>query len=96
MRGLQLQQETTGTLHRPKNNKQRTREHTDTMQALSLLLAYFGKAYWSNGSWENATTRVANGVSDSMDRLKAIGNGQVPLCAATAWRMLIARLECRQ
>jgi DNA (cytosine-5)-methyltransferase 1 len=24
----------------------------------------------------------------SMDRLKAIGNGQVPLCAATAWRYL--------
>jgi hypothetical protein len=23
-----------------------------------------------------------------MDRLKAIGNGQVPLCAATAWRIL--------
>jgi hypothetical protein len=23
-----------------------------------------------------------------VDRLKAIGNGQVPLCAATAWRML--------
>jgi hypothetical protein len=22
------------------------------------------------------------------DRLKAIGNGQVPLCAATAWRIL--------
>jgi hypothetical protein len=23
-----------------------------------------------------------------MDRLKAIGNGQVPLCAAVAWRIL--------
>jgi hypothetical protein len=23
-----------------------------------------------------------------VDRLKAIGNGQVPLCAATAWRAL--------
>jgi hypothetical protein len=23
-----------------------------------------------------------------MDRLKAIGNGQVPLCAAAAWRIL--------
>jgi hypothetical protein len=23
-----------------------------------------------------------------VDRLKAIGNGQVPLCAATAWRIL--------
>jgi hypothetical protein len=25
---------------------------------------------------------------DRVDRLKAIGNGQVPLCAATAWRIL--------
>jgi len=36
--------------------------------------------------------RVANGVADAMDRLKAIGNGQVPLCAATAWRLLNERL----
>jgi hypothetical protein len=27
-------------------------------------------------------------VAAGMDRLKAIGNGQVPLCAATAWRIL--------
>ena len=32
--------------------------------------------------------RVADGVAARMDRLKAIGNGQVPLCAATAWRIL--------
>jgi len=32
--------------------------------------------------------RVANGVASRMDRLKAIGNGQVPAVAATAWRFL--------
>lgn len=32
--------------------------------------------------------RVADGVVARVDRLKAIGNGQVPLCAATAWRIL--------
>lgn len=32
--------------------------------------------------------RVADGVDARVDRLKAIGNGQVPLCAATAWRIL--------
>ena len=37
--------------------------------------------------------RVANGVADRLDRLKAIGNGQVPLCAATAWRLLKERLD---
>ena len=32
--------------------------------------------------------RVAHGVATRVDRIKAIGNGQVPLCAATAWRIL--------
>ena len=32
--------------------------------------------------------RVADGVAAKVDRLKAIGNGQVPLCAATAWKIL--------
>jgi len=37
--------------------------------------------------------RVADGVAARVDRLKAIGNGQVPLCAATAWRLLKERLD---
>lgn len=32
--------------------------------------------------------RLATGVPDRVNRLKAIGNGQVPLCMATAWGML--------
>jgi DNA (cytosine-5)-methyltransferase 1 len=46
---------------------------------------------WSvQGNWsiEPNVGRVANGVAARVDRLKAIGNGQVPLCAATAWRLL--------
>jgi hypothetical protein len=30
-------------------------------------------------------------VAARMDRLKAIGNGQVPIVAATAWRILSER-----
>lgn len=37
--------------------------------------------------------RVANGVAYRMDRLKAIGNGQVPLCAATAFELLRERFN---
>jgi DNA (cytosine-5)-methyltransferase 1 len=43
------------------------------------------------GEWwaiEPNVGRVANGVAARVDRLKAIGNGQVPLCAATAWELL--------
>jgi DNA (cytosine-5)-methyltransferase 1 len=46
-----------------------------------------------SSSWwqsEPDVGRVANGVAARVDRLKAIGNGQVPLCAATAWRILSA------
>jgi DNA (cytosine-5)-methyltransferase 1 len=31
---------------------------------------------------------MVDGVAARVDRLKAIGNGQVPLCAATAWELL--------
>ena len=45
------------------------------------------------GSWwgsEPDVGRVANGVAYRVDRLKAIGNGQVPRVAATAWEILNA------
>jgi DNA (cytosine-5)-methyltransferase 1 len=32
--------------------------------------------------------RINHDVAFGVDRLKAIGNGQVPLCAATAWKLL--------
>jgi len=36
----------------------------------------------------SALKRNPNDVARGMDRLKAIGNGQVPRCAALAWRIL--------
>ena len=45
----------------------------------------------ASASWwaiEPNVGRVAHGVAARVDRLKAIGNGQVPLCAATAWNLL--------
>ena len=49
-------------------------------------LAEIGRADW----WavEPDVRRVAHGVAARVDRIKAIGNGQVPLCAATAWNLL--------
>lgn len=37
--------------------------------------------------------RVDDGVAARVDRLKATGNGQVPLCAATAWNLLNDRIR---
>lgn len=47
-----------------------------------------------DGWWiaEPDVGRVANGVAARVDRLKAIGNGQVPQCAAAAWRILTHNL----
>jgi DNA (cytosine-5)-methyltransferase 1 len=44
-----------------------------------------GTGWWST---EPAVGRVAHGVANRVDRLKAIGNGQVPIVAATAWEIL--------
>jgi DNA (cytosine-5)-methyltransferase 1 len=43
---------------------------------------------------ENAVScaRDTDEVAARVDRLKAIGNGQVPLCAATAWKLLSERI----
>jgi DNA (cytosine-5)-methyltransferase 1 len=48
--------------------------------------SYIGRSSW----WETEPDvgRVVDGVAARVDRLKVIGNGQVPLCAAEAWRML--------
>jgi len=40
---------------------------------------------------ESRVGRVAHGVAHRVDRLRAIGNGQVPAVAAVAWRLLMAR-----
>jgi len=47
----------------------------------------FSKPSW----WETEPDvgRVAHGVAHRVDRLRCIGNGQVPVVAATAWRELI-------
>ncbi|MCC6716328.1 MAG: DNA cytosine methyltransferase [Acetobacteraceae bacterium] len=71
-------------------------EHTDGAQRAGDGRAFgawtenadaCGAGWWSV---EPDVGRVADGVAARMDRLRAIGNGQVPLCAATAWRHLAA------
>jgi hypothetical protein len=49
-----------------------------------------GGEWWSS---ESGILRVVDGVANRVDMLKAIGNGQVPLVAATAFRRLKQILE---
>ena len=44
---------------------------------------------------ESEILRISNGMANWMDRLAAIGNGQVPAVAAMAWNILTASLETK-
>jgi len=44
-----------------------------------------GSSWWES---EPGVGRVANGVASRVDRLRCLGNGQVPAVAALAWRVL--------
>jgi hypothetical protein len=88
LRGVRVQERASGAPRRSGQDEQRSKQHPDAVQALSRLLAYHGEAAWQDGSFENAVPRVATGVTSRVDRLKAIGNGQVPAVAATAFQLL--------
>lgn len=61
----------------------------ETTPRIGQDFAGYGGGYW----WavEPNVGRVADGVAARVDRLTAIGNGQVPQCAAEAFRRLISR-----
>jgi hypothetical protein len=49
------------------------------------------------GTWwatEPDMGRVADGLADDVDRVAAIGNGQVPAVVFKAWQTLSAQLRC--
>jgi len=54
----------------------------------------FSNSHW----WKDSSHvyRVDDGVAARVDRLKAIGNGQVPQVAAFAWKILSERLAVRK
>jgi len=72
-------------------NGQRQQElHAAAIAGESRQFTWGAATQWREDWWgsEPDVGRVADGVAARVDRLKAIGNGQVPQCAAEAWRML--------
>ena len=66
------------------------------LEAATLLMTYgrrCGESWqqsicegiWASEPWDR---RVANGVAGRMERYEATGNGQIPIVAAAAWRLL--------
>lgn len=88
MRSLQHDEQASGAPHKSNCLGQPPREHSDSMQAMPRFLAHYGQAAWQDGSWENAVPRVSRDVANRVDRLRGLGNGQVPAVAALAWEVL--------
>ncbi len=66
---------------------------------IDIARSGFERGCVSYGGWrrdpaddaESGLGRMVNGVAYRVDRIKAIGNGQVSCVAATAWNLLIGR-----
>ena len=73
-------------------------EGSDVANAQSVYAQRFNNGSregepWRNGWWKTEPDlgRVANGVASRVDRLKSLGNAQVPLQAAIAFKILMWR-----
>ena len=81
---------------RHNDGKQRYITKLETQKTIGSTGSIFIKPSTQGLNWPDWKTepnicRMVNGMATGVDRLKAIGNGQVPLCAATAWRILSER-----
>ncbi len=67
-----------------------TAEDCDWKTDRAFHVSQGGRGWWKS---EPKLGRVANGVAHRVDRLRCIGNGQVPLVAATAFSILSQRIH---
>jgi len=74
-----------GTKNVANSNCSQCEGNKRTKRSIAKYADFSGTSWWN---FEPNVGRVVDGVAARVDRLKAIGNGQVPLCAATAWRIL--------
>ena len=88
MRVLWYYGETTSSPYRRELQERCGGELSDFMCLVSQVYSSYGKEAWQKGTWEFAADRVARGVKNRVDRLKAIGNGQVPAVVQLAWETL--------
>ena len=59
------------------------------------MLGDTGEPIARNGWWDSEPNvgRVADGVASRVDRLRCLGNGQVPICSAMAFKILSGGVE---
>lgn len=78
-----------GDGHRARGKERNIRE-TNGRPGRTLLSEPAVAGWWET---EPGMGRMADGMAARVDRLKAIGNGQVPQCAARAWRILTHNVQ---
>jgi DNA (cytosine-5)-methyltransferase 1 len=62
--------------------------------AMETASSTFLFQHWPPGPGaQSDIPRIVDGISGRLDRIKAIGNGQVPQCMALAWNILSERIE---
>lgn len=71
-----------------KSLEQYAREYPDALRDLSQLVASRSETPWDSPLWESGVPRVTRDSNSRVDKLKALGNAQVPLQAALAWTLL--------
>jgi DNA (cytosine-5)-methyltransferase 1 len=103
VRSVWTQQELASASHRSGQGEQQQREHPDSMQTLSRLLAHDARAAWMEycgedaktvlsewgPGWESGIARVANGIPARVDRLRGLGNAVVPQVAEYVGRRVV-------
>ena len=70
---------------KPRLEKQQRQPGNNEQEQSAAKRTSYPRQWWAT---EPNVGRVAHGVASRVDRLKALGNGQVPAVAAAAWRLL--------
>ena len=63
----------------------------DERQAINIVTGHTGARDWNKIN--PGVCRVVHGMANRGHRIKALGNGQVPLCAAAAWLILAGQVD---
>ncbi len=102
LRGVWNEEKPSRSPRRSEQSEQSTREHPDSLQTLSRLLALDAEEAWSAYRWQDAETtlsnwktgwesgfaRVAHGIPFAVDRDRGLGNAVVPAQAREAFMRL--------
>ena len=88
LRSLWNQEPSSSASYRRELPKHEREKPSNALHLVSQVYPCYGREAWKNGTWEAAVPRVATGIKDRVNRLKAIGNGQVPQCMAKAVQIL--------